>query len=58
MRPFDWVVMVLWIIALVSYGMYRGRQSTTMSQFLLAGKTMPWYAMGLSIMATDRKSVV
>ena len=57
MRPFDWVVMVLWIIALVSYGMYRGRQSATMNQFLLAGKTMPWYAMGLSIMATQASAI-
>ena len=57
MRPFDWVVLVLWIIALVSYGMYRGRQSSTMNQYLLAGKTMPWYAMGLSIMATQASAI-
>ena len=57
MRPFDWVVLVLWIIALVSYGMYRGRQSSTMNQYLLGGKTMPWYAMGLSIMATQASAI-
>ncbi len=28
-----------------------------MDQYLLAGKTMPWYAMGLSIMATQASAV-
>jgi SSS family transporter len=57
MRPLDWVVLVAWIIALVSYGMYRGRKSATMNQFLLGGRTMPWYAMGLSIMATQASAI-
>ena len=57
MRPFDWVVLAAWIIALVAYGMYRGRKSATMAQYLLAGKTMPWYAMGLSIMATQASAI-
>src|SRR5246127_1744072 len=53
MTPIDWVVMFAWLATLVGYGLYRGRGSTTVNQFLLAGKTMPWYAMGLSIMATQ-----
>ena len=53
MRTLDWVVLVGWLIFLVSYGLYRGRGSNSTDQFLLAGKTMPWYAMGLSIMATQ-----
>ena len=57
MRAFDWLVLVLWIVALVSYGMYKGRQSSTMNQYLLGGKTMPWYAMGLSIMATQASAI-
>ena len=57
MRPLDWIVLFLWIVALVAYGMYRGRQSSTMNQYLLGGKTMPWYAMGLSIMATQASAI-
>ena len=53
MRPLDWLVLVGWLIFLISYGLYRGRGSNSTDQFLLAGKTMPWYAMGLSIMATQ-----
>jgi SSS family transporter len=57
MTPLDWVVMFAWLTALVSYGLYRGRGSNTVNQFLLAGKTMPWYAMGLSIMATQASAI-
>jgi SSS family transporter len=57
MTPLDWAVMVAWLVALVSYGLWRGRGSGTVNEFLLAGKTMPWYAMGLSIMATQASAI-
>jgi SSS family transporter len=57
MRPLDWVVMFCWLAFIVSYGLYRGRGSTTTNKYMLAGRTMPWYAMGLSIMATQASAV-
>lgn len=57
MKPFDWVVLFGWIVFLVAYGLYRGRGSDSVDKFLLAGKTMPWYAMGLSIMATQASAI-
>ena len=57
MRPLDWYVMFAWLAFIVSYGLYRGRGSTTVNKFLLAGKSMPWYAMGLSIMATQASAI-
>ncbi len=57
MRPLDWVVLVSWLVLLISYGLWRSRGSNTVNQFLLAGKTMPWYAMGLSIMATQAGAI-
>ncbi len=57
MRTLDWVVMCVWLISLVSFGLYRGRGSSTTSKYLLAGKSMPWYAMGLSILATQASAI-
>ncbi len=57
MRALDWVVMFAWLVSLVSFGLYRGRGSTTTNKYLLAGKTMPWYAMGLSILATQASAI-
>ncbi len=57
MRPLDWIVLFGWLVFLISYGLWRGRGSDTVNKFLLAGKTMPWYAMGLSIMATQASAI-
>jgi SSS family transporter len=57
MRPIDWVVMSVWLAFIVGYGLYRGRGSSTVNSYLLASKSMPWYAMGLSIMATQASAV-
>jgi len=57
MRPLDWVAMFLWLGSIVSYGLWRGRRSGTVNEYLLAGRSMPWYAMGLSIMATQASAI-
>jgi Na+/proline symporter len=57
LKPLDWVVLFGWLTFIVSYGLYRGRGSNTIDKYLLAGKTMPWYAMGLSIMATQASAI-
>src|SRR3954467_14220807 len=57
MRALDWVVLFGWLTFLVSYGVYRGRGSDSVNKYLLAGKSMPWYAMGLSILATQASAI-
>lgn len=57
MRLLDWVTLIATLAALVLYGLYRGRGSKTVKEYLLAGKSMPWYAMGLSIMATQASAI-
>jgi Na+/proline symporter len=57
MRPLDWVVLVVTLVSIVSYGLYRSRGSNTVDRYLLAGKSMPWYAMALSIMATQASAI-
>jgi SSS family transporter len=57
MRPLDWAVLAGSLVFIVSYGLYRSRGSNTVSSYLLAGRSMPWYAMGLSIMATQASAV-
>jgi SSS family transporter len=46
-----------WLALIVGYGLYRGRGSNSVDSYLLAGKSMPWYAMGLSIMATQASAI-
>jgi len=57
MRLLDWVVLVGSLASIIAYGLYRGRGSNTVDRYLLAGKSMPWYAMALSIMATQASAI-
>ena len=57
MSTLDWVVMVIVLLAIPGYGLWRSRGTSTVSEYLLANKSMPWYAMGLSIMATQASAV-
>jgi SSS family transporter len=57
MRTADWIVLITSLVSIVAYGLYRSRGSNTVDRYLLAGRTMPWYAMALSIMATQASAI-
>jgi SSS family transporter len=57
MRPLDWYVLIGSLLFIVVYGMWRSRGSDSVNKYLLAGKTMPWYAMAFSIMATQASAI-
>ena len=57
MRPLDWYVLIGSLLVVVGYGMWRSRGSDSVNKYLLAGKTMPWYAMAFSIMATQASAI-
>lgn len=57
MKPLDWWVLVGSLVFIVLYGLWRSRGERTASDYLLAGKSMPWYAMALSIMATQASAI-
>jgi SSS family transporter len=56
-RPLDWWILAGSLVLVVVYGLWRSRDSGTVNKYLLAGKTMPWYAMALSIMATQASAI-
>jgi Na+/proline symporter len=57
MRTLDWLVLFASLASIIAYGLYRSRGSNTVDRYLLAGKSMPWYAMALSIMATQASAI-
>jgi Na+/proline symporter len=56
-RPLDWWILVASLVLVTVYGLWRSRGSDSVHKYLLAGKTMPWYAMALSIMATQASAI-
>jgi len=57
MRPLDWAVLTATLGFIIGYGLWRSRGTSSTSGYLLAGKAMPWYAMALSIMATQASAI-
>ncbi|MBI4464615.1 MAG: sodium:solute symporter, partial [Acidobacteria bacterium] len=57
MRFLDWAILILSLVLIVSYGLWRSRGSRTLQGYLLADRSMPWWAMGLSIMATQASAI-
>jgi len=57
MRWIDWGVLLLTLGAIVTYGLYRSRGTRTVQGFLLAGRSMRWYAVAFSIMATQASAI-
>lgn len=57
MRPLDWIVLGGSLAGIALYGVWRSRGSRTTQQYLLADRQMPWYAMALSIMATQASAI-
>src|SRR4051812_34840866 len=57
MRPFDWLVVVLYIGWIVIDGLRRSKGTDKVDGYLLANRSLPWWAVGLSVMATQMSAV-
>lgn len=57
MSVLDWGVLGLTLVGIIVYGMIRSRGSRSMDDYLLAGQSLPWYHVGLSVMATQASAI-
>jgi SSS family solute:Na+ symporter len=57
MTTLDWVVLGVYMVAIVAWGMWAGRGNKKMEDFFLAGRQMRWWAVGLSVMATQISAI-
>ena len=53
----DWIVLVVTLLGMVAYGLYKGRTSRDMDGYFLSNRTVPWYMVMLSIMGTQASAV-
>src|SRR5688572_30690457 len=57
MTTLDWVVLGVYMVAIVAWGIWAGRGNKKMDDFFLAGRQMRWWAVGLSVMATQISAI-
>ena len=53
----DWAVLAITIISIVVYGLWKSRGAKNIEGYLLADKELPWYQVGLSVMATQASAI-
>jgi solute:Na+ symporter, SSS family len=56
-RPIDWVVLIATLLAIVAYGVWKGRKQRELAQYLLADRKLKWPTIALSIMATQASAI-
>ncbi len=49
----DYVVLTAYLLGTLALGLWIGRRVRTQSDYFLAGRRLPWWAIGLSLVATD-----
>ena len=53
----DWLVLVATIGSLIGYGVWKSRRDQTMDGYLLGNRSLSWYQVGLSVMATQASAI-
>ncbi len=57
MRLLDWIVVAAYLIWVVGDGLRRTKRSSEIEGYLLANRSLPWWAVGLSVMATQLSAI-
>jgi SSS family transporter len=57
MHPIDWAVVVGFVAWILYDGLKRTRDSTELAGYFLAKRSIPWWAAGLSVMATQISAI-
>jgi len=55
-RP-DWIVLIVTLLGIIAYGLYKGRTSRDLDGYFLVNRSVPWYMVLLSIMGTQASAV-
>jgi SSS family transporter len=53
----DWAVLIVYLVGIIAFGLWAGRGNVKIDDFFLAGRQMRWWAVGLSVMATQISAI-
>ena len=57
MHWINWVIVAVYLVVVVGDGLRRTRGTKNIEGYFLAGRSLPWWAVGLSVMATQISAV-
>jgi SSS family transporter len=57
MSLIDWIVLGVTLLTIVLYGVWKSGSNKNIDQYLMGGRSLPWYHVGLSVMATQASAI-
>ena len=57
MHPIDWAIVGGYLVWVVYDGLKRSKDTDAVEGYFLAGRSLPWWAVGLSVMATQMSAI-
>ncbi len=57
MSLIDWIVLAVTLLSIVGYGIWKSGSNKDIDQYLVGGRSLPWYHIGLSVMATQASAI-
>jgi SSS family solute:Na+ symporter len=57
MSQLDWIVLIVTLLVIISYGLYKSRTSRNLDGYFLSNRSMPWGLVLLSIMGTQASAI-
>ena len=53
MNGIDWTIIILYLVFMVAFSVYLGRGQSDQEDYYVGGRNLPWWAIGISTMATQ-----
>ena len=53
MNTIDWIIIISYLAAMVAFSVYLGRNQESQEDYYVGGRDLPWWAIGISTMATQ-----
>jgi len=53
----DWIVLIVTLLGVIAYGIYKSRTSKNLEGYFLSNRQMPWWLVLLSIMGTQASAI-
>jgi len=57
MSQLDWIILVVTLLSIIAYGLYKSRTSRNLEGYFLSNRSMPWGLVLLSIMGTQASAI-
>ncbi|HEX4946495.1 MAG TPA: sodium:solute symporter, partial [Blastocatellia bacterium] len=57
MKTLDWIIVAAYLIYIVYDGLRLTKKSHEVEGYFLANRSLPWWAVGLSVMATQLSAI-